>query len=536
MFFRNPPEVPVVVPQLQLKKNPFAERERTVALLNTICSTKSKSQGSFVFKPSAVVGGVLWSPRMGQLSSRSPHKMSRASTDSDSNTSTENVFSPTSSPMTSPNPHSERDEVVRILTQVLVDEAEESADESDTGSFEDRDVFFDYHKQSNPHKDRDYVVFVLSDRKNANQNEIGSLNLLKRSFTENYIEQKYGSSVANLLYGLWYVLISVFLFFFAHLLPNRDEEFGFLFCTKCFDRAAREEKEKTMYTNIAAFYNHTGNMSKLLNLAVSREIHAALSMSEENARSTLFRSSSIATGLFSSLYLSGIEGSRFLTTTLKPLINKILSSQKLFETSDSDMLKSVISSFFSLLEITFLDGTFPTVMRVCLADINELLSVHFPSMVRSVLSVFLFVRCFCPVIVSPHVFGFAKDPPSGIQQKNLILVSKLLANIASGVRFDGTKEERMSVLNSLIDYFNPFVVVVLDKIVDTKVCMARKPKERKLPFLRADSKRMDLVKSLEWVAMYTNEWCDSFESELNQDQKAKLELLKICYRNKDIVK
>eukprot|EP01088_Endostelium_zonatum_P003554 TRINITY_DN1475_c1_g3_i1.p1 TRINITY_DN1475_c1_g3~~TRINITY_DN1475_c1_g3_i1.p1 ORF type:complete len:918 (-),score=249.22 TRINITY_DN1475_c1_g3_i1:88-2841(-) len=66
---------------------------------------------------------------------------------------------------------------------------------------------------------------------------------------------------------------------------------------------------------------------------------------------------------------------------------------------------------------------------------------------------FMFLRFFCPAIVSPHAFGLTKDPPTKQVQRGLILISKTLQALSNGVTF-GHKENYMIKLNEFLDNNN----------------------------------------------------------------------------------
>jgi len=61
---------------------------------------------------------------------------------------------------------------------------------------------------------------------------------------------------------------------------------------------------------------------------------------------------------------------------------------------------------------------------------------------------FIFLRFICPALTSPHIYGLVKDPPSTNAQRMLILISKVLQNLAGCKHF---KEEYMSPMNEFID-------------------------------------------------------------------------------------
>lgn len=62
---------------------------------------------------------------------------------------------------------------------------------------------------------------------------------------------------------------------------------------------------------------------------------------------------------------------------------------------------------------------------------------------------FLFLRMLCPALMAPQVYGLLDSPPHPVAQRQLILVAKVLQNLANDT-LPGTKEAYMEQLNSFI--------------------------------------------------------------------------------------
>jgi len=82
---------------------------------------------------------------------------------------------------------------------------------------------------------------------------------------------------------------------------------------------------------------------------------------------------------------------------------------------------------------------------------------------------FYFLRLMCPAITNPHVYGLQREPPDEVSQRYLILLSKVLQNIANGT-LPGNKEKYMESLNE-------FIQSHLDNAVQFFERLAAKPKE-----------------------------------------------------------
>jgi len=63
---------------------------------------------------------------------------------------------------------------------------------------------------------------------------------------------------------------------------------------------------------------------------------------------------------------------------------------------------------------------------------------------------FFFLRFICPSLATPHVYGLTATPPTDQFQRMLVLLSKVLQNIANGT-LPGKKEAYMESMNSFIE-------------------------------------------------------------------------------------
>lgn len=391
---------------------------------------------------------------------------------------------------------------------------------------------------SNPFRERDALVLCLMDSERSSVQQslssfgsgasstgsvdislVGPYGFPRKVFRalDEWLEQRCGPNHGAILFAsLW------------------DERFAVKFCLNCFLRAQREDSDRMLMLSTACLMNAIGRIVPTLKLAITWELDQFVQeQSGEEMRSTLFRSNSISTGLFSAIYHNGPEGCRLLSFVVGPIVKTVLAMRNVMAVTDSDRLKTILSSFFANCEQASRAGILPSSMVETLQHLCNEVSRHSPSIVRSVLCVFLFVRFLCPVIVSPHAYSLCRDPPNGAQQKNLVLVSKLLSNVASNVRFDGTKEERMSVLNGMIDYFGPTVERWLDLFIigkPTSIAHVQQSSDlasrlRRGTLASNAERKLDLAKSIKFLLVKTSAWYDDYSSTLDYSEKAKLGLL-----------
>jgi neurofibromin 1 len=71
---------------------------------------------------------------------------------------------------------------------------------------------------------------------------------------------------------------------------------------------------------------------------------------------------------------------------------------------------------------------------------------RFPEAVYTAVGAFIFLRFFCPAIVAPDVEGLISSPLSKEMRRGLLLIAKVVQNLANNVLF-GAKEPYMFPLN-----------------------------------------------------------------------------------------
>ncbi len=107
---------------------------------------------------------------------------------------------------------------------------------------------------------------------------------------------------------------------------------------------------------------------------------------------------------------------------------------------------------------------------------------------------FIFLRFFCPAIVAPEVEGLVATPPSKEIRRGLLLIAKVVQNLANNVLF-GAKEPFMFPLNDFLAHNIYRVTTFLREIsVRTSVYSTERAKqlltERRITrFLRTRSSR-----------------------------------------------
>ncbi|EFA81607.1 Ras GTPase activation domain-containing protein [Heterostelium album PN500] len=216
---------------------------------------------------------------------------------------------------------------------------------------------------------------------------------------------------------------------------------------------SRENTVNISETLVNFFEIHSSlKSSYLLKWAIDKEIECT------SNGATLFRGLSTATRLISSFYKK--VGDSYLKYLLQPFVLDLCSRNFSFEIDPEKAGKGmdVKSNLERLITITqqlldkILDSsTFcPVSIRNILRHTQERVEKKFPEMKTTVIGGFMFLRYICPAIVAPEVFGLIQDIPTTDSRRGLVLVSKLLQNLANEMPFGGIKEEYMTYLNRFI--------------------------------------------------------------------------------------
>lgn len=172
---------------------------------------------------------------------------------------------------------------------------------------------------------------------------------------------------------------------------------------------------------------------------------------------TLFRGNCVASKIMS--YCFKTFGSKYLKDLLEPHIPSSqlnisyeIDSSKLEEDGDIEvnqrnllkLTKQILDSILSS------SGDFPPQLNLMCICLRKVLCKKYPysdTYLKAVGTV-IFLRFINPAIVSPYESGIVDKPPPPKIMRGLMLVSKILQNIANNVEF--AKEEHMLPINDFV--------------------------------------------------------------------------------------
>jgi neurofibromin 1 len=236
---------------------------------------------------------------------------------------------------------------------------------------------------------------------------------------------------------------------FCELLANESLDIVEAFSSQVIIQADRA-RTQVLCQALSDFFEAQGRSLKLIHWAIQDEVELS------KADGSVFRGTSAATLLMNVFFKK--VGSEYLRQIISSAVQDICTCNCTFEISPdkcpSEELKANVLKIFSVAQ-RLLSGIIenidecPVPIRVSLNVLKREIARKFPSLQGVVVGSFLFLRFFCPAIVSPEELNILATPPSQTARRGLILVSKLLQNLANGLEF-GNKEPAMAS-------FNPFI-------------------------------------------------------------------------------
>ncbi|KAF7723612.1 Ras GTPase activating protein ira2 [Apophysomyces ossiformis] len=206
---------------------------------------------------------------------------------------------------------------------------------------------------------------------------------------------------------------------------------------------------------LACFRSRQKTMT-LIKAVIEMEVH------KTESESDLFRSTSIATRLLS--VFAKHHGEDYLRSVIQPVLRTLAekpAEEKLFELDpskldDPDAIKRNKQNVINAAEL-FLSAICasadraPKYFREICHCISDTVYAQFPEARYAAVGSFIFLRFFCPAIVSPEAEGLTN---AGIavtreMRRGFLIITKVIQNLANNVLF-GAKETYMIMLNDFL--------------------------------------------------------------------------------------
>ncbi|KAK7731831.1 Ras GTPase activating protein ira2, partial [Cytospora paraplurivora] len=191
----------------------------------------------------------------------------------------------------------------------------------------------------------------------------------------------------------------------------------------------------------------------LLETLIKQEIEDTENESE------LLRRTCVATKMLS-IYAKW-KGQAYLKATLQKVLERLMLTSKDLDleldparvTSPEELQKNALQ--LRIVAKVFIDDicassvSIPSSFRKICSIISSAVMPRFPEAKYTAVGAFIFLRFFCPAIVAPEVEGLVSAPPSKEMRRGLLLIAKVVQNLANNVLF-GAKEPYMFPLNDFL--------------------------------------------------------------------------------------
>ena len=119
------------------------------------------------------------------------------------------------------------------------------------------------------------------------------------------------------------------------------------------------------------------------------------------------------------------------------------------------LIQIACESFFGSLSKTM--NHCPIEFKVISKELERNMHRKYPQhSVKLCIASFIFLRYFVAGVTVPESFGIVKDRPAPQMRRRLILISKVLSNLSTNVKF-GDKEDYMTVMNDYLESKQPQV-------------------------------------------------------------------------------
>ncbi|CAO3627454.1 unnamed protein product [Cunninghamella echinulata] len=201
---------------------------------------------------------------------------------------------------------------------------------------------------------------------------------------------------------------------------------------------------------LLASFTSENNTMGLLKIVIQQEIKNT--DYEEN----LFRKTSIATKCWT--LFAKLNGNNYMKSVLQPVINQLkerdnelsfeLDSNKIDQNTIEINKRNITSATNLILDsICNSVNSAPIEFRFVLNFILRATKNRFPTSIYKALGSFLFLRFFCPAIVSPETEGMIEPKDTSLKLRRVLLfIAKIIQNLANGILF-GKKEVHLAILN-----------------------------------------------------------------------------------------
>jgi hypothetical protein len=236
-----------------------------------------------------------------------------------------------------------------------------------------------------------------------------------------------------------------------------------------FDLVASNDAIERLAENLVRIYMAQGKAEEWLHSLIEQEVR------NSPDTQTLFRGNTIMTKSVDA-YMK-VVGWQYMDETVGGVVRWICDSKIHCELdpervpADADLVRQTeeLTAYATILwkKMEGTRETFPDEMRVLFGHIQQTVMDRFgkdQNARYTSVSGFLFLRLFCPAILSPRSFELVKEHPDAKTQRTLTLLAKLIQSLGNLQEF-GAKEHYMMPMNAFIRNYSKALMEFIDRIV-----------------------------------------------------------------------
>ncbi|KAI0428177.1 GTPase [Xylaria sp. FL1042] len=218
-------------------------------------------------------------------------------------------------------------------------------------------------------------------------------------------------------------------------------------------RACPSSEVEELTVSLLNIFESRGLVFELMEALIKQEIEDTENEAE------LLRRNCVATKMLS-IYAKW-KGQHYLKSTLQKVVERLmLTSEDLDLELDPARLSSPEELEKNAMQLRIVAKVFiddicassvnipPSFRKIC-SIISTAVMPRFQEAKYTAVGAFIFLRFFCPAIVAPESEKLVNDPPSKEMRRGLLLIAKVIQNLANNVLF-GAKEQYMYPLNDFL--------------------------------------------------------------------------------------
>ncbi|KAJ6229568.1 ras gtpase-activating protein [Anaeramoeba flamelloides] len=233
------------------------------------------------------------------------------------------------------------------------------------------------------------------------------------------------------------------------------------------ESAICQENSKLYSANLFSFLDSIGLILPFIKVSIIHEVH------KNPTPGSLFRSNDVNQKVIHR-YLDNL-GKEYLKKTLRPIILELLNSNLTFEidpfhlTENQDLQRNLsnIKKYFK----KFLDRIFESVpfvppeIKIICNYYKEVTLIKYPDKVMQAIGGFIFLRLFCPGIVTPMKSGIITETVPTQTRRGLMLISSAIQCLSSGITFNKVREHMIPLNEDIVKNY-PRRTEFLTKLAD----------------------------------------------------------------------